>query len=186
MEKKIEMLELIIGQVPEAIYFGLFMIFAKDIKEKRILFTILMIAEYLLLKYGLNLHYDIWFQILYTFLTFAILKMLYKEKSQITDIFTFTIASVFLMLSSIICFFITGQNALIASIINRPLLFIIILLLNYKLNKIQKIYKIFWNRNDKINKIMKSTTFRCINIIVFNISFYILNTVMLYCLFLRK
>ena len=44
------MLELLIGQIPEAIFFALFMIYAKGLKEKRILFIVLMIVEYLLLK----------------------------------------------------------------------------------------------------------------------------------------
>ena len=178
------MLELIIGQIPEAIYFALFMIYAKGLKEKKILFTVLMVAEYILLTRFLI--YNIWFQILYTFITFLILKVLYKEKAQVTDIFTFTIGSIILIITSIICFILSSQNAMIASIINRPILFIFLILFNYKLNKIQKIYKFFWNRNDKIKKKIKSTTFRCINIIIFNISFYVLNIVMLCCIFLKK
>lgn len=178
------MLELIIGQIPEAIFFALFMIYAKGLKEKRILFTVLMVAEYILLKEFII--YNIWFQILYTFITFLILKVLYKEKAQVTDIFTFTIGSIILIITSIICFILSNQNAMIASIINRPILFIFLILFNYKLNKIQKIYKFFWNRNDKLKKKIKTTTFRCINIIIFNISFYVLNIVMLYCIFLKK
>lgn len=178
------MLELIIGQIPEAIYFALFMIYAKGLKEKRILFTVLMVAEYILLKEFII--YNIWFQILYTFITFLSLKVLYKEKAQVTDIFTFTISSIILIITSIICFILSNQNAMIASIINRPILFIFLILFNYKLNKIQKIYKFFWNRNDKLKKKIKTTTFRCINIIIFNISFYVLNIVMLYCIFLKK
>ena len=71
-----KMLEVLLGQIPEAIYFALFMIFVKQLKEKSILFIILMIAEYLLLKVFIK--YNMWFQILYTFMTFLILKLLYK------------------------------------------------------------------------------------------------------------
>lgn len=46
-----EVLEVILGQVPEAIYFSLFMIYTKQLKEKRILFIVLMIVEYLLILY---------------------------------------------------------------------------------------------------------------------------------------
>ena len=42
--------ELLLGQIPEAIHFALFMIFTKQLKEKRVLFVLLMIIEYLLLK----------------------------------------------------------------------------------------------------------------------------------------
>lgn len=58
------MLELIIGQIPEAIFFSLFMIYAKGLKEKRILFTVLMVVEYLLIKHFIS--FDICFQIAYT------------------------------------------------------------------------------------------------------------------------
>ena len=85
-------MELFLGQIPEAIFFALFMIFAKNIKSKRIFFTTLMIDLYIILKFFIN--YNVWFQIIYTILTYVILKILYKEKSQITDIFTFGIASI--------------------------------------------------------------------------------------------
>ena len=178
------MLEVLLGQIPEAIYFSLFMIFAKGLKEKRILFTILMIIEYLLLKQFIK--FNVLFQILYTFMSYIILKILYKEKSQIIDIFTFTIGSIILMISSIICFMLSNKNPIIASIINRLFLFIFIISLNHKISKIQEIYKTLWNRNDFIKKKIKSTTFRCINLIIFNLSFYILNIIMLYCIFLKK
>ena len=178
------MLEVLLGQIPEAIYFSLFMIFAKGLKEKRILFTILMIIEYLLLKQFIK--FNVLFQILYTFMSYIILKILYKEKSQIIDIFTFTIGSIILIISSIISFMLSNKNLIIASIINRLFLFIFIISLNHKISKIQEIYKTLWNRNDFIKKKIKSTTFRCINLIIFNLSFYILNIIMLYCIFLKK
>ena len=42
-------LQLLLGQIPEAIYFALFMIFTKRLDKKQILFTVLMIIEYILL-----------------------------------------------------------------------------------------------------------------------------------------
>ena len=78
--------QLLLGQIPEAMYFALFMILVKNIKEKRILFTILMILEYVFLKCFLV--YNIWFQAMYFILSFIIMKMLYRDKTQVTDIFT--------------------------------------------------------------------------------------------------
>ena len=43
-------LEIILGQIPEAVYFAVFMILVKGLKEKRFLFTCLMILEYVFLK----------------------------------------------------------------------------------------------------------------------------------------
>ena len=181
------MLELLLGQIPEAIFFALFMIYAKGLKEKRILFIILMILEYLLLKSFIK--YNIWFQISYTFITYLILKLLYKDKAQITDIFTFTIANIILMILSAFSFFImyfTYKNIILANIICKTLLLIFIILTRNKLINITKLYKKFWNRNDSIKKKMKTTTFRAINIVTFNIIFYIINIGMTICLLLRK
>lgn len=136
------MIEIFLGQIPEAIYFALFMIYAKDLKEKRILFTVLMIAEYLLLK--LVFPFNIRFQIAYTFTTFLILKMLYKQKVQITDIFTFTIGSIILILSCAIFslpFIFYGISQSICTLFNRFFIFGFIYIFRNKLINIQILYK---------------------------------------------
>lgn len=183
-------LEVVLGQVPEAIYFSFFMIYTKQLKEKRILFTVLMIVEYLLLTRFLV--FNIWFQIGYTIITYLILKILYKEKTQITDIFTFGIASIVLIVSCAIpsFLFISGfpnyKMYIVYVMITRILMFLFIFVFKNKLYKIQKIYKYLWNRNDRIKKKIKSTTFRSFNIVIFNIVFYIINIAMLYASYLRK
>ena len=179
------MLELLIGQIPEAIFFSLFMIYAKGLKEKRVLFTILMVIEYLLLKSFI--HYNIWFQILYTFMTFIILKILYKEKSQITDIFTFTIASLIMGIVEGTLYFIvwkTINNYIIFVVLVKIIYILFFIFFHKKLHKIQSLYKILWNRkqdtNNKSKIRIKSTTFRCINIVLFNIIFYLINLCMIF------
>lgn len=175
------MLEILLGRVAEAIYFSLFMILVKRLKEKRLLYTILMIAEYLILYACFP--YNVRFQILYTFISYIILKILYKDKAQITDIFTFTIGSIILTISCIILYFIisvTFKNVVIYAIINRIIIFLFLYLTRNKLYKIQNIYKKNWNRNDGIKKNIKSTTFRAVNLVVFNIIFYVLNICMIF------
>ena len=169
-------LQLLLGQIPEAIYFALFMIFTKRLDKKQILFTILMIIEYILLFNFTPV--TIWSHISYFIITYIILKILYHEKSQITDIFTLGIASMILMIISGICYFTLSTfitNIIIGNSIQKLLLFIFLYFISDKLYKIQNTYKKFWNRNDKIPKPMKSTTFRCINLILFNIMFFIIN-----------
>ena len=57
----IDILELLIGQIPEAIFFSLFIILGKELKEKRLLFTFLMVLQYFIIA---NLFpYNINFQI---------------------------------------------------------------------------------------------------------------------------
>lgn len=177
------MLELLLGQIPEAIYFALFMMFTKKLKTKRILYTILMVLEYVLLKFFIE--YNIWFQVAYTIIQFLILKLLYKEKAQVTDIFTFTIASAVLILISFISYSVvwfTLNNYYIAVILCRVLLFMFLIMFYKKLYKIQKLYKILWNRNNKKKTKMKSTTFRALNLVLFNTIFYIINLGMAFML----
>jgi hypothetical protein len=97
-----EIFRLISAKLLEPIYFSLFLIVGKDLKKKRLLLTLIMIFEYVMLTNIIQ--YNVWFQFIYTFLAFINLKVLYKEKSQITDIFLFTVASIFLIISSALCY----------------------------------------------------------------------------------
>lgn len=182
-----DLLQLFLGQIPEAIFFALFMIYTKQLKEKRVLFIFLMIIEYLLLKTVIK--YNMWFQILYTFSTFIMLKILYKEKSQVTDIFTFTIANIILILSCFILYFIvwkTVNNYIFYVVLNRIVLLLFFIIFHNKLYKIELIYKKLWNRNDKKKNKIKATTFRALNVVLFNIIFYIINIGMFLSLILGR
>ena len=180
------MLELWIGQVPEAIYFAWFMILTKNIKSERLIFTMLMILEEIILIRVFP--ESIWFNVLYTAMFYIILKILYKEKVQITDIFTFMISNIILLLATMICYwliYIPIGNFAVAVATSRLMLILFLLITRDKLNKIQKLYKKFWNRNDKLKKKMKSTTFRCINLVLFNLMFYLANTLLLIAVYQR-
>lgn len=175
--------QLVLGQIPEAIYFALFLIFAKNLKEKRILFIFTMVFEYLLIKYAI--HFNTWFQVLYTFLTYLTLKVFYKEKAQITDMCTFTISSLYLMITSAVCFLVLPRNPYIVTIVNRIIIFLSIILCREKIAKLEKLYKKVWNRHND-TKMIKSVTFRSAFIVIFNVMFYVINLGMLYMLLLRK
>lgn len=177
-------LEVVLGQIPEAIYFALFMILTKQLKKKKILFTIIMILEYILLKRLFT--FNIWFQISYTLMTYITLKVLYKENSQVTDVFTFGISSLVLIVCSIVSGGLFLINPIVGIIFSRLLLFAIIFIFKNKLYNIQKLYKYHWNRNDKVNTKIKSTTFRCLNVVIFNLMFYIINAGMIYAVLIRK
>lgn len=175
-----KLLEILLGQIPEAIYFALFMIYTKQLDKKRLLFVLLMIIEYVLLFIP---PLSVWSHVLCFVMMYTILKLLYKEKAQITDIFTLTIASISLMIISAICYFVFGifiHNILIGNIIQKISLFLFLYVSKSKLPKIQNMYKKFWNRNDKVAKPIKSITFRCINLILFDIMFVIINSYVLF------
>lgn len=176
-------LQILLGQIPEAIYFSLFMIFTKRLKNKNILFIILMTIEYVLLFQAFP--YSIWGHILFFIISYLILKLLYKDKCQIIDVFTLGIASLLLMIISSITYFIFApNNVMFGVIISKFILFYVLFLIKDKLYNIQNLYKLLWNRNNKKKKI-KSTTFRALNIVIFNTMFYLINLGMLYTIFLK-
>ena len=154
------MLRIILEIVLEAIYFSIFIIKGKQLKEKRLIFISLMIFQYLALTTAIK--YNIWMQISYTILVYMNLKILYKQKAQITDIFLFTAASIILIIISILCAqFKKAINMpyIYALIINRIMLFATLFLIRNKINKIyQKFYK-KWNRH-KDNKKNKKSYFK--------------------------
>ncbi len=180
-------LEIVLGQIPEAIYFVLFVIYTKQLTNRRILFTLIMTVEYVLLFSTLK--YNSYAHLLFFVLTYCVMKMLYKNNCQITDIFTLGIAGILLIITSAMMFplvYVFGNNYILYVIINRIILFLILFLLRFKLCNIQKLYKCLWNRNDQLKRRMKSTTFRSLNVVLFNIMFYIINLGMMYVLLLRR
>lgn len=170
-----EIIYIVLEKALEAVYFSLFLIIGKNIKEKRLLLICIMIFEYLMLKHFIK--YDVWFQLIYTFMSFVNLKVLYKEKAQITDIFLFATSSIILIITSIVCYgliYITIHKYIWVLIINRPLIFAI---LYFGKNIIRNGYKEFcslWNRHNN-NKKIRSLTLRNISIISFNLMFWFIN-----------
>lgn len=178
-----DLLEIFLGQIPEAIFLALFMIFAKALQKKRVLYVAIIIFEYLILKY--SFHYSWYFHIGLTIATFLTLKVLYKEKSQITDVFILLIAYIVLVITSAFCFIICQKEVVIATILNRVIIFGLLFCFRNKLYNLQKLYKKLWNRSDE-PKVIKSTTFRSLNVVIFNAMFVIFNVGMIYALYLVK
>ena len=180
------LLEILIGQIPEAIYFALFLILTKKLKEKRLIFTLLSVFEYVLLfnifKSNIMVH------IIYTIFMYCLLKVFYGKKCQVTDVFTIGIASIILM---IVCIVLYGIMSVILpvyfvyAILTRVAIFAILFIFRNKLNRIQKMYKKLWNRDDKVKKKVKSTTFRSVNLVIFNLMFYVINLCMI-CVWLYR
>ena len=181
-----EIILFLLEKVLEAIYFSAFLIIGKNIKEKKLLFVAIMVFEYVVLKCFIQ--FNVWFQIIYTFITYINLKFLYKEKAQITDIFLFMVASLILILVSLFCgsfqvFFKVKYFYLL--ILNRIILFLVLIGLRNKINKIYSKYYSLWNRHYNNSKI-KSLTLRNISIIVFNLMFYIINIGLIYAILTSK
>ena len=174
-----ELIMIILEKVVEAIYFAMFLIVGKNIKNKKLLFIGIMVFEYVMLTNFIE--FNVWFQLIYTFMSYVNLKVLYREKAQITDIFLFAAASLILIATSALCYgiiYFTIHKYIWVFIINRPLIFAIIY---FGRNKIRNAYKKFcslWNRHNIPNQI-KSLTLRNISIILFNLMFWLINVGML-------
>lgn len=183
-----ELILVFLEKIVEAIYFAMFLIICKNIKNKKLLFIGIMVFEYLMLKYFIK--YSVYFQLAYTFMTYVTLKVLYKEKAQITDIFLFTVASLILIAISFISYIpfyiITNGNVqlkeyIIALMLNRTLVSFVIIGGNKFIRKIYNKFCRLWNRHAIPNQI-KSLTLRNISIITFNLMFWLINLGMTFAL----
>ena len=166
---------ILFGLIPEVLYFTLFLIYTKNIKEKKVrLFILIGIAYFLCM---LIKQYEIIYYLLFIALVYIILKILYRKKTQIIDIFVFSLSTVYLTLLSYLAFiFFTDDlsNYYVLYVIARILLFIPFIFKN-KFNVLYKKYCKLWNRNDKEKRPIKSITLRNVSLIIVNIVIFFMN-----------
>ena len=97
------------------------------------------------------------------------------------------IASLFIVISSFILYvmiYFTIYNMLVYVLLHRIVLILSIVLYKNKLPNVNKLYKKLWNRSkNSHNYKMKSTTFRALNLVIFNLSFMFINlgVIFYYC-----
>ena len=172
------LVSILLGLVPEVLYFTLFMCTVKRIKEKRIkLFLLISIAYFIC---ALIQQYQLLFHILFLSLIYISLKVLYKNKTQIIDVFIIGLAYFWI---AILSFFLTialklGINYYFLYIVDRILLVVPILLAN-KYNELYIKYRKSWNRNDNEKRAIKSITLRNISLIILN-SIIVLSNITIY------
>ena len=170
-----ELILVFLEKIVEAIYFAMFLLIGKNIKNKKLLFIGIMVFEYVMLTNFIE--FNVWFQLIYTFMSFVNLKVLYREKAQITDIFLFAAASLILIGISATSYgivYVTIRKYFVALILNRILLFGFMYLARNFIREKYKAFCFLWNRHTIPNKI-KSLTLRNISIIIFNLMFWLIN-----------
>lgn len=168
-------ISIFLGLIPEVVYFTFFLICTKQIKEKRILLCTLIGIAYILCMFIKK--YQIIYYIMFVVLIYIILKILYKEETQIIDIFVFSISTIYLTGISYLCFCLLEKdlsNYYILLIVNRILLIIPFIFRKY-FNDFYEKYKKLWNRNDNEKRPIKSITLRNISLITVNIGIFLLN-----------
>lgn len=168
-------LSLLLGIIPETIYFTLFLSYAKDLKEKRIKLGILIAISYALCI--MISRFQILYYVTFIALVYLSLKLLYKKKTQITDVFVVSLAYFWVAILSFALMFLVNKdysNYYLICVINKILLFVPFIFRN-KFNTWYKKYYSFWNRNDEIKKPIKSITLRNISLILLNGFIFFLN-----------
>lgn len=159
-------LSILLGLIPEVLYFTLFITYTKNIKEKRVkLFLLISVAYFLCI---LIQQWQVLYYMLLIVLTYLSMKLLYKNKVQIIDVFIISLSSLYLaILSAILLIFLNDNNFVFLSIIDRILLFLPFIFRN-KFNILYKKYCKMWNRNDAEKRPIKSITLRNISLILLN------------------
>lgn len=172
------LISILLGLIPETIYFSLFLIYTKNIKEKRIkLFILISICYFLCIIIS---EYKVIYYIAFMILVYLSLKILYKQQTQIIDIFIFGISTLYITLISFLIYIPKNiTQYFVCLIINRILLFIPFIFKN-KFYLLYKNYALFWNRNDSIKRPIKSITLRNINLIGINCIIFVINIICLY------
>lgn len=178
----IYIISMLLGMIPEVLYFTLAIVYTKNIKTKRIKLFLLIALSYILCI--MIIKYELLFYVLFIFILYFILKFLYKEETQIIDIFVIMYFSFYLTLLSFLIYFYYGishniNTYMILYLINRFLLFFIFIFKN-KFNKLYLSYRKYWNRNDMIKRPIKSITLRNISLISINCIIFIINIICLY------
>lgn len=157
-------INIFLGMLPEVLFFTMFLIYSKKIKEKRTILFVLIILNYI--GTGILNTYSIYSYIIFIIFEYVILKLLYKEKVELIDVFLITISHIYLFIISISCYKIFADYN-IALLTNRLLLLMPFVFKN-KLNYLYEEYKKLWNRNNNNNKI-RSISLRNISLIFLNI-----------------
>lgn len=171
------LLNILLGVIPETLFFTLYLIYTKNLENKKMkLFLGILIIYILCITIN---RFKILYYVSYIFLVVIFLKILYKEKTQIIDIFVFSISTIYLSFLGLLCSKFVNNNYImyyIMLILNRILLFVPFIFKN-KFNFLYKKYCGLWNRNDNIKRPIKSITLRNISLITLNIFIFIMNII---------
>ena len=169
------LVSIVLGLLPEVLYFTLFLSYTKNIKEKRLRLGILIAVAYMLCMFIQR--YQIIYYVGFVALVYLILKLIYKKKTQIIDVFIIEISQLYLAITTFLMFIFLKtdlSNYMLLYVINRILLFIPFIFKN-KFNILYQKYCKFWNRNDKEKRPIKSITLRNTSLIILNIGIFLMN-----------
>lgn len=170
-------LSLLLGILPQALYFMLFLTKTKEIKSKRILLTILF---YIIITLMVMItRYNLYLYLLIIPLMYGAMKLLYKKKVQIIDVFIIAAGYGYLNIISYLCSLIYRNNMNLywfAYIINNVLLFSILSLEPFFIKWYRWYYR-QWNRHP--NNRFRSISVRNVSAILLNVFIIILDIIII-------
>lgn len=176
----LQTVNLLIGPIPDILYFTFFIICTKKLKKRKILLTVLIALTYITCI--VISKYNIFWYLAFYFLVYIEIYILYREEAKPTDIFLILFSSLYLSFISYICFKFVKQdfsNYYLMLFVNKLLLCVPFLLKEY-INKIYINYCKLWNRNDYKDRKIKSITLRNISLIILNCFLFISNLIYIY------
>lgn len=162
------LISVLFGLLPESVYFTLFLIFAKQIKQYRVSLFLAIFAFNIGISYFLA--FSIWYHVTFMFLMYLTIRILYK--AQIIDVFLITVSALIVTLLGYACYFLI-PNYWVAAVINRAGLFVVLFAGKTYWNKLYLLYRSGWNRRDGAR--IKSLTVRNISCVTLNLLLYSLN-----------
>ena len=176
MEWTFVLLSIFLGLLPESLFFTLFIVFAKDIKQKRFVLFVLILAVNLIC--GALLAFSLWFHFIAIASMYAVLWILYR--SHIVDVFLIAASSSILTIISAASYF-SIPNLFIAALVKNAVILISVILFKKYIFKAYRVYLSIWNR--KPNSKIKSITVRNISCVVLSAMFITLNFIVMHMIY---
>ena len=171
---------ILLGMLPEVLFFTMYLIYTKNITEKKVKLFVLISILYIFLI--LLIPYKLVFYIIFIFGVYGILKLLYKEKVDKIDIFMFAFGTAYVSIIAYLCFIFFDKklnNYIIFYLVDRIILLLPFIFRKY-FNKIYLKYRNLWNRRKSIEenndqKRPKAITLRNISVIAINLIIIFMN-----------
>ncbi len=171
-------IDIFLGMVPEVLFFTFFIVVAKNLdnRKNRVLKLLVGVAINYIIT-GIMTTYNIYSYILIIFFNYIILNLIYRKETDKLDLFLIGLAEWYLLIVGFICFKFISNNMdyyYYALFANRILL-VLPFIFKKQMNNLYNKYRLYWNRNDSIEKPIKSITLRNISLILMNVLIFILN-----------
>ena len=168
------LVSLLLGAIPDVLYYYLWLKNIKEIKDKKFLLFLIILIGYVVIF--MILRYNFYLYLIFYLYIYFNLKFIYKSK--INDFFLMLFIDVYYILMSILCFFLIQKYA-IALILHNIFLFIP-LIFKKKVVKMYKSYCKMWNRNREVKQPIKSLTLRNISLVILNLVITISDILLIY------